>query len=151
MDENIIYFYDKASERVREDSIYLNNYFESPFTIGGKEYQTVEHFYQANKYPDHDTYEMIRNCETPDQAKKLANSMQYDRENWQERKDEVMMRALWAKFLQHPELKEKLLETGDKVLIEDSNKDAYWGGALEGSRNRLGEMLMEIRVKLRSD
>ena len=62
-----------------------------------------------------------------------------------------MFEALVAKFEQNPDLLDKLLKTGNKKLVEDSSKDAYWGGVLEGSRNRLGEMLEELREKFRNN
>ena len=46
-DTEKIYFYDKPSERVREENIYLNNYAPSPMTIKGKNYPTLEHYYHV--------------------------------------------------------------------------------------------------------
>ena len=31
---------------------YLSNFFVSPFTVDGKEWQTNEHYYQAMKFKD---------------------------------------------------------------------------------------------------
>ena len=56
-----------------------------------------------------------------------------------------MKRALTYKFSQHKDLLVKLLETKNAVLKEESLKDKYWGGLIEGSSNRLGAMLMELR------
>ena len=60
-----------------------------------------------------------------------------------------MGRALYLKFSQNQELKEKLLSTEDKILIEKSDTDSYWGGTIEGSANKLGILLMETRSTLR--
>lgn len=144
MDREIIYFYDKPSDRVKEEHIFLNNFAYSPIIINGLEYKTVEHFYQANKFTGNQ-YEAIRLTETPDEAKKLAHSFEYDEDDWNKRKDEIMMIALLAKFDQHPDLRSQLLNTGNFKLVEDSQKDMCWGGAREGSYNRLGEMLEEVR------
>ena len=56
-----------------------------------------------------------------------------------------MKKGLIFKFTQNPDLLERLLLTGDSLLIEASNKDPYWGGMLPDSKNRLGLLLMELR------
>jgi predicted NAD-dependent protein-ADP-ribosyltransferase YbiA (DUF1768 family) len=38
-------------------------------------------------------------------------------------KDEVMLKALRAKFTQHADLRAKLLETGDRLLVEHQSSD----------------------------
>ena len=42
-----IFFYDRASDHVKEEHIFLNNYAESPITVDGVLYRTVEHYYQV--------------------------------------------------------------------------------------------------------
>ena len=54
-----------------------------------------------------------------------------------------------AKFIQHPDLREKLLSTGDAILHEDSPWDKYWGYAKGGGLDRLGKLLMQVREELR--
>ncbi|CAF1388154.1 unnamed protein product, partial [Didymodactylos carnosus] len=51
-------------------------------------------------------------------------------------------------------LKALLLNTGDTILIEDSPTDLYWGidgKQNESGRNRLGELLMELRNDFRNN
>lgn len=151
MEQNTVYFYDLPSERVRAEDIYLNNYAHSPFVIDGKEFKTVEHYYQACKFQDEAKFEEIRNAPDPDLAKKGSRKYPIEVENWEEVKDAVMYKGLLAKFDQNPDLKQKLLETGMSRLVEDSQVDPYWGGVLPNSRNKLGEFLMEIRRSLREN
>ena len=74
------------------------------------------------------------------------------REDWQIVKDDIMRRAVRAKFAQNPELLAKLLATGDARLIEHTSTDAYWGDGGDGTGlNRLGEILMDIRDELRHE
>jgi ribA/ribD-fused uncharacterized protein len=62
----------------------------------------------------------------------------------------VMREALVAKFEQHPELRELLLATGEAKLVEHTERDDYWGADGDGSgRNMLGQLLMEVRRRLR--
>lgn len=68
------------------------------------------------------------------------------------------------KFRQNPELKQKLLETGDKVLVEASPTDKIWGIGLGEKKaretakhrngwglNLLGNALGEVREVLRKE
>jgi ribA/ribD-fused uncharacterized protein len=64
---------------------------------------------------------------------------------WSMRKVEVMRRAIRAKFDQNEEMRKRLIETGTAKLVEDSSEDKFWGGAIEGSMNMLGKLLMELR------
>jgi ribA/ribD-fused uncharacterized protein len=61
-----------------------------------------------------------------------------------------MLKGLRAKFNQSLELKNRLLETGNALLIEDSLYDYYWGvGRNKTGKNRLGALLMQVREELR--
>ena len=63
-----------------------------------------------------------------------------------------MRDALRAKFAQNPELKSLLLSTGDSVLVEHTTNDCYWADGGDGSgKNRLGQLLVELREQLRSE
>lgn len=72
------------------------------------------------------------------------------RSDWERVKDVVMRDGLMAKFSQNAAMKKMLLETGDAVLVEKSPRDSYWGIGKDGKgRNRLGELLMEVREALK--
>ena len=74
------------------------------------------------------------------------------RRDWEIIKDDVMREALYAKFTQHPDLTEKILSTGDLKLIEHTKNDRYWGDGGDGTGlNRLGQLLMETRERIRYD
>jgi len=61
-----------------------------------------------------------------------------------------MDETLWYKFTQHSDLKRMLLSTGDAELVEDSDKDSFWGvGPNKRGRNELGKALGRLRTKLR--
>ena len=73
------------------------------------------------------------------------------RPDWEEVKDEVMLQALRMKFNQHPEIAKRLLATGDAILIEHTQNDAYWADGGDGSgKNRLGLLLMQVRDELKN-
>ena len=54
------------------------------------------------------------------------------------------------KLEQNLYVKEKLLDTGDLEIIEDSPKDAFWGwGSDRNGENQLGRIWMKLRDELR--
>ena len=71
------------------------------------------------------------------------------RPDWDQVKDEVMLRANRAKYQQNKKLAKLLISTGNYQLKEHS-KDKYWGDGGDGSGlNQLGKMLMLIRNEIR--
>ena len=63
-----------------------------------------------------------------------------------------MLKALRAKFTDccNTQLRDKLRGTHEKVLIEHTSNDTYWGDGGNGSgKNRLGELLMQVRNELK--
>eukprot|EP00741_Cyanophora_paradoxa_P002854 tig00000640_g2770.t1 len=60
-----------------------------------------------------------------------------------------MREAVRAKFSQDAALRDRLLGTGRRRLVERTGADGYWGDGGDGSgHNRLGEVLMELRDEL---
>jgi ribA/ribD-fused uncharacterized protein len=70
---------------------------------------------------------------------------------WLSLRVQTMREILCAKVQQHEYVKRKLLETGDRVLVEDSWRDGFWGwGKDRRGTNRLGQLWMEIRTELQN-
>ena len=63
-----------------------------------------------------------------------------------------MFKLVQAKFQQHPDLKMRLLATGDAVLVEGNTwNDVVWGVNQNGvGENHLGKILMRIRDEIRA-
>lgn len=71
------------------------------------------------------------------------------RTDWETVKNNVMKKALTAKFTQHEDLKILLLSTGEAKLIEHTENDAYWGDGGDGKgKNYLGILLMQVREEI---
>lgn len=144
-----IYFYSTKPE-FKE----LSNFYPASFTLDGKDWPTVEHYFQAMKFPNNPEYqEKIRKTANPASAKKLGLSKEVPiRENWDTYRLEVMRKAIEAKFTQNEELKELLLSTGNRKLMEASPTDIFWGiGKSKKGQNMLGKMLMELRDRLSAE
>ena len=129
---------------------FLSNFYRALITVNGKEYSTTEHFYQAMKSLIPEEQEMIRNLPTPKEAK-FAGYHVTLQEDWDDIKFGVMLQGLRAKFTQHPELKEELLNTRNARLHEDSPWDKYWGFAKGKGLDMLGTALMQTRKELRDE
>lgn len=129
----------------------FSNFAQFPIKLKGKLWKTTEHYFQAQKFLDSEYANKIRKANSPMKAAELGRNRKVKiRSNWDKIKDNVMYEALKAKFTQHKELRELLLSTNDKILIEHTENDAYWGDGGNGKgKNRLGKLLMRIRTELK--
>jgi ribA/ribD-fused uncharacterized protein len=64
----------------------------------------------------------------------------------------VMTRATYTKCRTHTEIAQRLLETGDRTLVETSQYDYFWGlGRDQRGSNVYGAVLMDVRKKLHDE
>ena len=135
----------KPIDSFRGTNQFLSNMSESSFRVGQETYPTVEHFFQAMKTTNPTERAKILAAKTPAEAKRIGGRVQLPA-NWSKIKLEVMEVGLRAKFQQNPELKKKLIDTGDADLIEGNTwGDTYWGQVDGKGENNLGKLLMKIR------
>jgi N-glycosidase YbiA len=129
----------------------FSNFAPYPIDLGGRRWPTSEHYFQAQKFGDSALQEEVRQARTPREAARLGRSRRHPlRRDWERVKEDVMRRAVLAKFTQHADLRAVLLSTGDAVLVEHTENDSYWGDGGDGSgKNRLGDILMSVRDELR--
>lgn len=123
-----------------------------PIVIRGKDWPTSEHYFQAQKFHNTSYEEQIRTASTVGRAKKLGNDRKIAPiKNWAVLMEPVMKEALFTKILQHPELKQALLQTGTSTIIKKTNSDYFWGSGATGSgENKFGQILMQIRDSIRT-
>jgi ribA/ribD-fused uncharacterized protein len=95
----------------------------------------------------------IRLAPSAHEAFKIAErNRQYRRPLWDFEKVGVMLRILRAKAEQHEYVRRKLLETGERLLVEDSWRDDFWGwGPNKDGQNQLGKLWMKVREELRRE
>jgi ribA/ribD-fused uncharacterized protein len=112
---------------------------------------------------DAETAARIREAPHPGAAKVLGRQVRgFSEQRWAERRFELVVTGNLAKFGQHPDLREFLAGTGDRVLVEASPRDQIWGIGLAADDERamsperwpglnlLGFALMEVRHRLRA-
>lgn len=128
---------------------FLSNFQKCAVEFEGITYPSVEHAFQSAKTLDRD--ERLKFTKgSPVTIKGMGRRLKL-RSDWEEVKESVMYTCLRSKF-QNPEMREKLLATGDAVLIEGNNHgDRYWGTVNGEGQNRLGELLMQIRSDIRKE
>lgn len=137
--------------RITEPYGGFSNFSPHPVELKGRVWPTSEHYFQAQKFHGTEHEEAVRLAKTPMIAARMGRSRERPlRADWESVKDKIMSDVLRAKFTQHPKLCSLLLSTGDAQLVEHTSNDNYWADGGDGSgKNRLGQLLMELRVELR--
>lgn len=128
---------------------------------GYRTFPTAEHAYHFQKfnYFSEDAERLnslsiiqeaiIRAPSAHEAFKRAQEYKTYYDPNWDSIKEIEMYRILIAKVEQHEYVKRKLLQTGDRELVEDSWRDDYWGwGPNKDGKNILGKLWMRIRSEL---
>ena len=130
---------------------FLSNFYECPITYQGLTYGSGEAAFQAQK------------CRTeaekaafteywPAKSKGIGRNIPL-RPDWEQVKFGIMEEIVRQKFVQNPELAARLLETGDKVLVEGNRwGDTCWGVDIRTwqGENHLGKILMKVREELKN-
>lgn len=141
---------------------FLSNFYICNVEYNGILYSSTEAAFQAQKTLENTERKYIATL-TPSESKKACNRYGLNgfkiklRSDWEEVKDQAMYEAVKEKFKQNSDLKERLLNTGDAILIEGNRwHDNYWGNCtcdkcknITG-RNQLGLTLMKVREELRT-
>ena len=128
----------------------FSNFSPHPIELKGRIWPTSEHYFQAQKFAGTEHEEVVRSAKSAMVAARMGRSRERPlRPDWEAVKDEIMREALRAKFTQHAELRSLLLATGKALLVEHTANDRYWADGGDGTgKNRLGQLLMELRDKL---
>ena len=143
---------------------YLSQWYKRDMIIDNIIYCTAEQYMMAEKarlFKDEESLKIIMSSDSPATQKRQGRKVKnYDDNKWQEVCREVVFDANYAKFTQHKDLKEKLLKTDDKIIVEASPYDSLWGVALGPwddaildpanwkGKNWLGEAIMKVRAFL---
>ena len=141
----------------KDEYRFLSNFYQTPIAYGGLTYPNAEAAFQAQKREkeeDKVKYTLVKN---PVVAKRMGKKEPDLPENWREISYGIMLEVVRAKF-SLPEMKEKLLATGDAELVEGNNHhDNLWGNcacprcAAKAGQNRLGKILMQVREELKQE
>ena len=142
----------------------LSQWWPASFTVDGVTYPSAEHYMMRAKallFGDAEAAARIPLAPHPREAKMMGRQVRgFDEEHWAGHRVEFVVAANVAKFGQDPALRDYLLTTGSRVLVEASPRDRIWGiGMGAGNElasspghwrglNLLGFALMEARQRL---
>jgi ribA/ribD-fused uncharacterized protein len=130
---------------------FLSNFYPATVVYEGLTYPDSEHAYQSAKTLDMNERQRIAALPTPAQAKSAGEALKY-RDDWPQVKYQVMLDCVRDKFTRNPDLRSRLLATGDAYLEEGNTwGDRIWGVYDGQGTNWLGKILMQVRAELRSE
>lgn len=146
------------------DKSCFSQWFPASFEVDGITYPTAEHFMMAEKarlFHDTETLPKILNASHPNEAKKLGRLVaNFNGSIWEQHRFKIVTDGNLAKFAQNEPLREFLLNSGERILVEASPYDRIWGIGLAADNdkaqdplqwrglNLLGFALMAVREKL---
>src|SRR5574342_617739 len=131
----------------RNEYYFLSNFYPINILFNGFVFPSSEHAYQAFKAANRSDFEKKRLAKTPAIAKRLGRTVKMVK-GFEGQKINLMKEILRVKF-HIPEMKELLLATGEKELIESNTwNDTFWGMCNGKGYNHLGKLLMQVRMEL---
>lgn len=142
----------------------LSQWSDHPFIVEGVTYPTAEHWMMAWKariFLDTETLAKILKAPHPKTAKALGREVKnYSEKAWQRARMSVVVQGNFHKFKDNHYIRDILLGTGDKILVEAALNDKIWGIGLNSrnlnasdprkwpGENLLGFALMQVRDML---
>lgn len=135
---------------------FLSNFFPTLVCYNNRLFLSVEVAYQASKFENHSLYDTITSS-TAREAKLIINKHRLEVPRHDiSTKLKIMETIVQSKFSLNIDLKNRLIATGNRALIEHTD-DFFWGdGNLDSNeigpgKNYLGQILQTIRHELLED
>jgi len=143
---------------------FLSNFYpyetkEGRITTSEKTFMVLKALF----FEDPETADLIEKSQSPAEAKKLGRQIKnFNKEAWDNFSRLVMKGCLLVKF-QNKELEKKLLDTGNRILVEAAPNDLIWGVGLDQNdplildeknwrgTNYLGSLLMMVREEIKKE
>lgn len=143
----------------------FSQWFPSPFTIEGVQYNCAEQYMMAKKaqlFGDDEALAEIMAATHPAHQKSVGRSVKnFNEDQWNAVARDVVFRGNMAKFSQDDALCRYILATGDIEIVEASPEDVIWGIGLSADHpdaqdkskwkgtNWLGQVIMDVRESIR--
>uniref|UniRef100_A0A914Z1F6 NADAR domain-containing protein n=1 Tax=Panagrolaimus superbus TaxID=310955 RepID=A0A914Z1F6_9BILA len=135
----------------------MSTFFEAPFKLKNHNYPNVETYYEACKLfclIHYSCSTLVQKARYAAAAKKIASDVMKKYriprkvvDEWKLREGaQAVYNATHAKFDQNPDLKKKLLDTGDKFIVQCYEKDSIFGSGC--TENELEDWFKKNNGKL---
>ena len=157
--DNSIEYYSKS----KKERKWLSTFFEAkPFQFNDFTFPTVEHAYHSQKMDNSNRKYKVYAQQftediTPEEAKNLGSKKTFEenelelRPDWNEVRLQLMEDISRAYYMANKNMKKKLIDTGDKVLLHKGPRiDSFWGIKKDGGLNYHGKILMKLRNEFKS-
>ncbi len=145
----------------------FSQWIPSKFTINNIKYSHAEQYMMHQKallFGDNLTAKKILEATDPKEQKRLGRQVKgYDEKIWRENRERIVYDGNYAKFTQNKQSYNKLMNTGNKLLVEASPVDRIWGIGLAEDNplakdentwqglNLLGKILTKLREDLKKE
>lgn len=157
--ELLLFYGHRVTKTVTETC--LSQWYPCQFEVDGVIYTSAEQYMMAEKaklFGDEEIRDEILSTDDPRKCKALGRKVKnFDEAVWDKEKEFIVLKGNTKKFLQNDALRNFLLSTGSKVLVEASPTDRVWGIGLGKNnpdaldpkkwrgKNLLGFALMDVR------
>lgn len=148
-----------------QDNTPFSNWFIIDFIKDNIKFCCTEQYMMYRKavlFNDEEAMVKILKTKSPKMHKQYGRKVQnFDEQTWNNNREQIMIDGLYEKFSQNVVLKDYLVNTGDKILVEASPYDKVWGVGLSADNpkirdsknwkglNLLGKSLMVTRDRLK--
>ena len=156
-DSNYLFFFGEKSSNG-----HFSNWYPAKFTDPetGLVFQNTEQYMMWSKailFGDENIAATILKNPNPAVCKKMGRQVRnFDPMIWSNKCMHIVTKGCYYKFTQNPNLKQFLLATSDRILVEASPYDRVWGIGYNASdalkvdkvkwgQNLLGKCLMKVR------
>lgn len=137
--------------------IYFSPYTAHAIEVDGVTYSTIEHAYQCQRYTDKAIIEEIKNAHSPVKAWEASSKykhLQIPEFKSEEYKLEIMKKLMRLKTLQHQEIRQALIDSGNSKIVKHivtyPPGDGFWDDGEDGAGlNHTGRLWMEIREEIK--
>lgn len=140
----------KIIDSFRGEYFFLSNFYMKPVYYSGHWYKSSEHAFAAQKATNEKDRQYIADASTPAKAKRRGSSIVL-RSDWHDVRVDEMGKIVYFKYAQNEDLKLKLIQTADAILIEGNWwHDKFWGMVKDAQgnwvgNNYLGRLTMTVR------
>jgi len=162
--QDFLFFWKPQNDVVNKSCLSQWQYTE--FNANGHKYYYAEQYMMAEKarlFKDKEGLQQIMKSKDPKEIKDFGKKVRnFNQVLWDKAKYAIVLNGNYFKFSRNKEMRDFLLETGNKILVEASPLDTIWGIGLSESdekaynpylwrgQNLLGFALMEVRDDLRN-